>query len=134
MSEIRAILDFAPAPKLGWDGRLDPEQAGELRGQQLFRGKARCVEYHAPPHYTDNTMHDLKLERLYEPTMVNGRFTTAGGLIKFLPLRGIKDSPPYLHDGRLLTLEDTVESATWSGVPALTKTEKEDLVVFMKTL
>jgi cytochrome c peroxidase len=22
---------------------------------------------------------------------------------------GIKDSPPYLHDGRLLTLEDTVE-------------------------
>jgi hypothetical protein len=22
---------------------------------------------------------------------------------------GIKDSPPYLHDGRLLTLEDSVE-------------------------
>ena len=22
---------------------------------------------------------------------------------------GIKDSPPYLHDGRCLTLEDTVE-------------------------
>ena len=26
------------------------------------------------------------------------------------PLRGIKDSPPYPHDGRLLTLDETVES------------------------
>jgi len=31
------------------------------------------------------------------------------GNIKTFPLRGIKDSPPYLHDGRLLTLEDTIE-------------------------
>ncbi len=31
------------------------------------------------------------------------------GPIKTFTLRGIKDSPPYLHDGRLLTLEDTVE-------------------------
>jgi cytochrome c peroxidase len=31
------------------------------------------------------------------------------GPIKTFPLRGVKDSPPYMHDGRLLTLEDTVE-------------------------
>jgi len=29
--------------------------------------------------------------------------------IKTFTLRGIKESPPYLHDGRCLTLEDTVE-------------------------
>ena len=34
---------------------------------------------------------------------------TTQGPIKTFPLRGIKESPPYLHDGRLLTLEDTVE-------------------------
>jgi len=34
---------------------------------------------------------------------------SADGPIKTFPLRGIKDSPPYLHDDRLLTLEDTVE-------------------------
>jgi hypothetical protein len=28
---------------------------------------------------------------------------------KTFPLRGIKDSPSCLHDGRLLTLEDTVD-------------------------
>jgi hypothetical protein len=33
----------------------------------------------------------------------------ADGPIKTFPLRGIKDSPTYLHEGRLLTLEDTVE-------------------------
>jgi cytochrome c peroxidase len=34
---------------------------------------------------------------------------TAQGPIKTFPPRGIKESPPYLHDGRLLTLEDVVE-------------------------
>ena len=34
---------------------------------------------------------------------------SADGPIKTFPVRGIKDSPPYLHDGRLLTLEDIVE-------------------------
>jgi cytochrome c peroxidase len=37
------------------------------------------------------------------------RVAAADGPIKTFPLRGINDSPPYLHDGRLLTLDDTVE-------------------------
>ena len=41
--------------------------------------------------------------------MINGRKASADGPIKTFPLRGIKDSPPYLHDDRLLTLDDTVE-------------------------
>jgi hypothetical protein len=64
-----------------------------------------------PPYYTDNLMHNLKVERFFKPqTMINGRKASRrDGPIKTFPLRGIKDSPPYLHDGRLLTLEDTVE-------------------------
>ena len=31
------------------------------------------------------------------------------GSIKTFALRGVKDNPPYLHDQRLLTLDDTVE-------------------------
>jgi hypothetical protein len=54
-------------------------------------------------------MHNLKTERFYKPQMINGRRASADGPIKTFPLRGIKDSPPYLHDDRLLTLEDTVE-------------------------
>ena len=54
-------------------------------------------------------MHNLQVERFYKPVMINGRFASSDGPIKTFPLRGIKDSPPYLHDGRLLTLDDTVE-------------------------
>ena len=32
-----------------------------------------------------------------------------GGSIQTIALRGIKDNPPYLHDQRLLALDDTVE-------------------------
>ena len=54
-------------------------------------------------------MHDLKVERFYKTQTINGLVATKQGPIKTFPLRGIKESPPYFHDGRLLTLEDTVE-------------------------
>ena len=54
--------------------------------------------------------------------------------MKTFTLRGIKDSPPYLHDGRLLTLEDTVEFFNLVLGLKLTKQEKGDLVAFMRAL
>lgn len=97
-------------------------------------GKARCAECHAPPFYLDDKMHDLKVERFYEPQMINHQYIHAEGPIKTFTLRGIKDSPPYLHDGRLLTLEDTVEFFNLIQNLQLTKEEKEALVAFMRTL
>jgi hypothetical protein len=49
-------------------------------------------------------------------------------------LRGIKDSPPYLHDDRLMTLEDTVEFFNLVLETKLTAREKADLVAFMRAL
>jgi cytochrome c peroxidase len=66
--------------------------------------------------------------------MVNGRRASADGPIKTFPLRGIKDSPPYLHDGRLLTLEDTVEFFNLIQGLQLSSQEKADLVAFMLAL
>jgi cytochrome c peroxidase len=136
MAEFQEILDFPPAPKLGIDGKLDPALAteSELRGQELFFGKANCASCHPAPYYTDNTMHNLKLERFYEPHMVNGIMASADGPIKTFPLRGIKDSPPYLHDDRLLTLADTVEFFNLVTGVKLTADEKSDLVAFMQQL
>jgi cytochrome c peroxidase len=56
------------------------------------------------------------------------------GPIKTFTLRGIKDSPPYLHDGRLLTLEDTVEFFNIVLQLKLAPQEKQDLVAFMRQL
>src|SRR5437764_106980 len=69
MSEFQDLLDFPPAPGLGWDGKLDPKKFGpdtpEMQGQKLFFGKARCPECHNGPAYTDNQLHDLNGERFY---------------------------------------------------------------------
>lgn len=136
MAEVQSLLDFPPAPKLGIDGRLDPGKATpqEIRGQALFFGKANCGLCHPSPYYTDNTMSNLKVHRFYTARMINGRFTAEEGPIKTFPLRGIKDSPPYLHDGRLLTLEDTVEFFNLVTGVKLTTEEKRDVVAFLKTL
>src|SRR5690606_23217632 len=110
MAEFQEILDVPPAPKLDAFGKLIPDKAteAELRGQEVFFGKGQCAVCHIPPFYTDGFMHDLKAQRFYDPKLVHGRMDVAGGLIKTFILRGIKESPPYLHDGRLLTLADTV--------------------------
>lgn len=136
MAEFQSLLDFPPAPKLGWDGMLNPKKASaaELRGQSLFFGKARCATCHAPPYYTDNSMHNLQTERFFKPELVNGLMESADGPIKTFPLRGIKDSPPYLHDGRLLTLDDTVEFFNLVLELHLNPQEKQDLVTFMTAL
>lgn len=136
MAEFQAILDFPPAPKLGVDGKIDPRKGteSEMRGQALFFGKANCDSCHQAPYYTDNLMHNLKTERFYKPRMINGRMASADGPIKTFPLRGIKDSPTYLHDGRLLTLEDTVEFFNLVLETKLTDQEKKDLVAFMRQL
>jgi cytochrome c peroxidase len=56
------------------------------------------------------------------------------GPIKTFTLRGIKDSPPYLHDGRCLTLEDTVEFFNVVTRLNLTPKEKQALTAFMRCL
>jgi cytochrome c peroxidase len=136
MAEFMSILDFPPAPKLNLFGQLDPNKAteAEMRGEKVFLGKGRCAVCHEPPYYTDNSMHNLHTERFFKPHMVNGRMATGDGPIKTFPLRGIKDSPPYLHDGRLLTLEDTVEFHNLVLETRLTEREKMELVAFLRCL
>ena len=138
MAEFQELLDFPPASGLGWDGKLDPQKfsadSREMQGQELFFGKARCAMCHPAPFYTDNLMHDLKIDRFYKQQTINGLVATKQGPIKTFTLRGIKESPPYFHDGRLLTLEDTVEFFSLVLELKLTQDEKTDLVAFMRQL
>lgn len=128
MERMQNMLDFPPAPKLNVFGKLIKGKAteSELRGEKLFFGKAQCAVCHPAPFYIDNFMHNLQVERFVDepPT----------GPVKTFTLRGIKDSPPYLHDGRLLTLEDTVEFFNIILELRLEDQEKKDLVAFMRAL
>jgi cytochrome c peroxidase len=138
MAEVQEFLDFPPAPALAWDGKLDPAKfevdSPEMLGQELFFGKAQCAVCHPAPFYTDNLMHDLQVDRFYATQTANGLVATQQGPIKTFPLRGIKESPPYLHDGRLLTLEDSVEFFNLVFELKLDGEEKRSLVAFMRQL
>jgi cytochrome c peroxidase len=138
MAEFQELLDFPPAPGLGIDGKLDPRKfkadSLEMKGQNVFFGKGQCVTCHPAPFYTDNLMHNLQVERFYKTQTINGLVATAQGPIKTFPLRGIKESPPYFHDGRLLTLEDTIEFFNLILETKLTQDEKAALVAFMRQL
>jgi cytochrome c peroxidase len=138
MAELQELLGLPPAPGLGIDGKLDPRKFSadslEMRGQALFFGKAKCAGCHPAPYYTDNLMHDLRVERFYKPRTVNGLLATTQGPIKTFTLRGLKESPPYFHDGRLLTLEDTVEFFNLVLETKLSGEEKKQLVAFMRQL
>lgn len=128
MAQAQNMFDFPPAPKLNRLGRLSATKATEQerRGEQLFFGKAQCAVCHPAPFYLDHLMHDLHLEEfLDEP---------GDGPIKSFTLRGIKESPPYLHDGRCLTLEDAVEFFNLVLEINLSKQEKADLVAFLRCL
>ena len=72
-------------------------------------------------------MHDLHVERFLKGE-------AGDGPIKAFTLRGIKESPPYLHDGRCLTLEDTVEFFNLVQQLRLTREEKADIVAFLRCL
>jgi len=128
MADFNVIIDYPPAPKLDPLMRLVKSKASEseLRGEALFHGKAMCSQCHHGASFVDDQMYDLQVERFYV-----GR---PEGPIKTFPLRGIKDSPPYLHDGRLPTLADTVEFFNLVLQLELTKSEKQDLVNFLLCL
>jgi cytochrome c peroxidase len=136
MAQMQNMLDFPPAPKLDVFGKLIPSKANEneLAGEKVFFGKGRCAECHTGAFFIDTQMHDLHLERFYTIETINGQRNMQDGPIKTFTLRGIKDSPPYHHDGRLLTLDDTVEFFNLVLGVKLTKQEKSDLVAFLLCL
>jgi cytochrome c peroxidase len=138
MAQMQNIVDFPPAPKLDPFGRLVPAMTSEqeLEGERIFMGKGRCAECHLPQlSFMDNNMHDLKLERFYRTGQtVNDFVALPDGPIKTFTLRGIRDTPPYLHDGRLMTLADTVEFFNLVLGTKLEQQEKDALVAYLLIL
>ncbi|WP_026841557.1 hypothetical protein [Citrifermentans bremense] len=128
MAQMQNMFDVPPAPKLDPAGYLAPMKAtpAEISGQKIFFGKGRCGSCHPAPFYLDHQMHDLQMEHFTrEP---------GDGPIKTFTLRGIKESPPYMHDGRCLTLEDTVKFFNLVLGLKLSAEEETNLVAFLRVL
>ena len=117
------------------------------RGMKVFFGKGHCSACHQGSNFTDGAFHNIglgiddpspDLGRMAETKMAGDR-----GSFKTPTLREIARTGPYMHDGRLKTLEEVVDYYDKGGTPnpqldeeiyqlKLTAQEKADLVTFMK--
>jgi cytochrome c peroxidase len=90
--------------------------AAQIRGMDVYFGKAKCDQCHEGINFTTNAYHNLGAR-----------------------------TAPYMHDGSLKTLEEVVDYYDQGGTPNknldermkklnLTAAEKKDLVEFMKAL
>jgi len=122
---------------LAGDGNALTESA--QRGQELFRGKARCSTCHWEPNFTDEEFHNTGVAAR-QAVFDKGR---SGGAFKTPTLHNVSRHPPYMHDGSLATLEDVVDYYDRGGHPhprlevrpiGLTPEEKADLLALLKSL
>lgn len=92
----------------------------EKRGLDLFKDKARCIQCHSGFNFTDEKYHNIGID--WDSTSVDlGRYTVSKkvediGAFKTPTLREIARTAPYMHDGSLATLEETVEFYNRGGI------------------
>ncbi|HQG78593.1 MAG TPA: beta-propeller fold lactonase family protein [Bacteroidales bacterium] len=113
--------------------------AMQLRGKALFERtidnhgneipeKQRCITCHPPPYFTNKNFEDVGSLLASDDSML---FDTPH-------LNNIYASPPYLHHGRALTLEEIwtvyAEEDTHGAVNDFTKIELNELIEYLKSI
>ena len=104
----------------------------QLHGLHLFRTKARCMNCHHGPLFTDNDFHNLGLANygkanqdlgLYNATKNpkdSGKFKTPG-------LRNVMKTGPWFHDGSVKTIDSLMDLYNMGMlVPAYTLAQMDD--------
>lgn len=120
--------------------------SAEIRGFQLFTGRAGCINCHSGFAFTDQSFHDIGLpgdDRGRGPVAEIGVTNYA---FKTPSLRELAWTSPYMHDGSIATLEDVIRYYEAGGIDrpsrspdmpkpfTLKDDERSDLVVFLEAL
>jgi len=83
---------------------------------------------------TDNPTYNLNSKRFPEPRTMNGKVSFDDAPIKTPPLHGLKVTHSYMHEDKLLSLEDSAEFFDLVFKAGLNDQKMKDLVVFIKAL
>lgn len=130
-------------------GDHDALNEQEIRGLDLFVGKAFCITCHNGENLSDNEFYNIGLNSDDE-----GRYAVTGdegdlGRFRTPSLYGITHTAPYMHNGSIETLEEVIEfyNRGGDGHPNtsifmdlfmsninLNADEQADLLAFLKTL
>ena len=133
-------------------GDKDALSARQVRGLDLFTGKANCQTCHVSFNFTDEGYHNLGVG--WDPAKKElkdlGRYAVTKrdadkGAFKTPTLRNIVETAPYMHDGSEATLRQVIELYDRGGNANpnlspkmkplnLTADEKEDLLLFLYAL
>ena len=119
----------------------------EQRGLMLFEGKAGCNTCHSGFLLTDKSFQNNGLA-FANADSGRARVTLLSedfGKFRVPSLRNVADTAPYMHDGRLATLEAVIDHYDQGGTGArgqheavvplgLTDQEKRDLIAFLHSL
>lgn len=136
--KLPALLQYqlslaAPAPPPGSFDRV-----AALRGEAMFKGRARCATCHAGKLLTDVNdgadgaplLHDAA-EIGADPAYAH---RTATKKYRTTPLRALWQHPPYFHDGSAPDLLAVVNRYDGRFGLGLTERQKADLVEYLKSL
>jgi cytochrome c peroxidase len=94
-----ALKQEAPS-SIRWGSSPD----SQIRGLHLFRTKARCMNCHNGPNFTDNKFHNLSLTYIGTEREDLGRYyitknPSDWGVFKTPTLRNVAKTSPYMHNG-----------------------------------
>lgn len=131
-------------------GELDALDDEEVRGMELFQGRARCSRCHFGPLLSDESFHNTGVAWRAGTPADPGRAAVTGrpddaGAFKTPTLRDVSRTSPYMHDGSIATLEEVVAFYDGGGIAnahrdpllrplGLTAAEQRALVAFLETL
>ncbi|MEM6764467.1 MAG: cytochrome c peroxidase [Bacteroidota bacterium] len=122
--------------------------AEAVRGRDLFFSpRTACASCHSGPNFTNFSFENIGLETEY---VDQGRYRVSLreediGKFKVPTLRNIGLTAPYMHDGRMESLEEVIAHYDQGGAGhinqhplikplSLTKQEKQDLIAFLHSL
>jgi CxxC motif-containing protein (DUF1111 family) len=154
-NQLTAFVAGLPRPMERLPEQPEPRSQA-LAGKKLFHAVG-CADCHTPDiGSVEGIYSDLLLHRMGEELQGGGSYNDppippsgsdlspgdgpSPGEWRTPPLWGVADSAPYLHDGRAATLADAIKlhggqgAAAQRHFAALSPTEQEHLIAFLKTL
>lgn len=102
------------------EGRHDLLDDRQLWGLHLFRTKARCMNCHNGPAFSDDRFHNLGLHFFGRTREDLGHYEVSGnpadsGRFRTPSLRGVGRNGPYMHNGLFPSLEGIVNMYAAGG-------------------
>ena len=136
--KLKPLLEYQLSLQAPQAVKGSVEATAARRGEQLFRGEARCASCHRGDAFTDvmSGGHDKPV--LHEPGEVgtDAKYAQRSATKKYrtTPLRALWQHPPYFHDGSAADLPAVVDHYDRHLTLNLKPEQKKDLVEFLKSL